>query len=284
MRRRWLSLAMAAVIVCGASPALGGLVPFEGKVHAESLWQRPSRISETIDGMLHAVESVPVYNATEDVERASTLAHFLLIMPSEMRDNASVGVHGASGRQVGFNYVGYQRDDELFFAMDWMANERAPMDHIVGGSLAAISNNNRTPDLPILAPGGLALKEIHADAIREHVRPELTARRISGFEQRPTDKDGTEKSEQGDEEGQPDIDARKSVGLHDLIYRSPLGTKIGIAIALRIVAIGLIAFGIRLARKDDQSASFAGWLIMVIGALLLCGIVKLVAGVQQPGA
>ncbi|WP_152616521.1 hypothetical protein [Sphingomonas sp. ERG5] len=100
------------------------------------------------------------------------------------------------------------------------------------------------------------------------------------FKEGPSDKGGADQGENGDKKSQPHVGARQPVGFHDLIYSGPLSAQISIFVILRIIAIGLIAFGIRLTGKDDGAALLAGWLIMIAGALLLAGIVELVAGVS----
>lgn len=98
----------------------------------------------------------------------------------------------------------------------------------------------------------------------------------------PDKQAGAREREQRNEEGQSYIQSIETIGLSYLIDRSPLSAKVGVGIALRILAIGLVAFGLRIGRNEYYAARLTGGLIAVIGVLLFCGIVEVAGGVAHP--
>lgn len=95
------------------------------------------------------------------------------------------------------------------------------------------------------------------------------------FHERADEKIRCHNSEDHGGNGKPQVDAAQPIGLSYLIYGGPLGTKIGIAIAVRVLAVWLIWLGWRLGASIHVADRRSGGLIIVIGVMLLAGFVEM---------
>ena len=71
----------------------------------------------------------------------------------------------------------------------------------------------------------------------------------------------------------------KPVGLAYRLHSAPLGAKIGIIVALRLIAMGIICLGGWLLFSRSWLRSVSGWLILFGGILLFSGFVELAVGI-----
>jgi hypothetical protein len=96
----------------------------------------------------------------------------------------------------------------------------------------------------------------------------------------------TDNAEQATEESNPEPHRRElnaypgeTIGFLYSAHSAPLGAKVGIIVLLRLLAVGIIGFGVRMIFARDWLSSIAGGLIAFSGVLIFCGLVELMIGI-----
>ena len=148
-----------------------------------------------------------------------------------------------------------------------------PMADTMRWSAAGIFNGDDADRLPVVVGGSSHNK---VGAVHEEIGAQFAAGRFASFEESPKKQDCADDCRPQRSYGEPQIEAGHAVGLSNLFDGSPLRAKVCIFLALRILAIGLIALGYRLSSHIIFEARLTGGLIIISGMALFAGIIELV--------
>ena len=272
MLRRWSLATVAAVIVWGV---LVGVIPIRAEAHPNIGWRRPKAGEvHPVVGAPLALENIKITDRAIDKDslpsspNVSDLFRRRLLIGEAISGDAR---RSRDGR--GIEIVDLEGSCHQMFIGNRGYGYARPMSNAVGWRGSGIFDFGNCNDTPQVVRFD---SQKYPAGVQKKIGSQFASGCFASFNQSPYQggcgyRGGPKRSY-----GEPKIEAGHTVGFSDLIDRRPLGAKVGIFWLLRILAVGLIAFGYRLTSHVHFEARMTGGLIIVAGMALLAGVIELI--------
>jgi hypothetical protein len=263
---------MAGVIVCGV---LGGIVPAFAKVH-DGVWRWGplASVLQPVVSSPHLIENINILDSAKHKDcRLPFFDRSNLCSAKGLFHRPAGGDAPTWGNGAFVEILKIARSGHLSMVFQQSVFHFGPVDYLSARCGPRVFYGDRADHFGFVVR---LIAYANYCNIWEQIGPQFTPRSFASFDKGPQQQDGPNDSRPKRDYREPQIEAGHTVSLSDLLDRSPLGAQVGIFLAIRIIAVGLIALGYRLTSHRIFEARMTGGLVVVVGLALLAGVVELV--------